>query len=779
MVLVGVGAIDRASAQSYTVTDLGSLGYYYVVPTDVSPTGQVVGYGQISIGNNRAFLWDRTTGIRRIGPDTNCQVEAVNKFGQVCGFTLGSGGRAFVWSETTGTVYLPSPGVGYGGGIPQDINDAGWVAGSFSSVSSNESVLWRNGLAIDLDGASDGSITPKLESATGVNNAGQITGHGWLRLPNNQLIHNAYLWQNGTAVLLGTLRGDDVESFGYDINDRGEIVGQSTRSNSMRSGFVWSAGTGMQELAGEDAFPRSINNLGQIVGAAVTANGWHAYLWQNRQAIDLNSMVPSNSGWELEWGHSINDRGEIVGIGRINGVSHGFILTPGAVGVKLLGARMSCLSPGQKPPCASRLGVDVSLSAPSNLPGGSYRLRLRGTLNGQPVEKAIDITALLKRGQTVELRGIANQFGNVSNPQLSIDFSDPNGDGSQADALPRFGDDLAFNLTAEVVGGTFSAVLGLDTKTIRIPLPIVFIHGYTGPPDFIRAVFGPLAIDGQRKDLFGLLYNRTSSDPFRTGYSGELDAPYRTLWFGRYNDLSGTIPMVQQSINSVVVEALASTYASRVHFITHSTGGLVARYYTTTLGQQRVRKVIMIACPNQGLSLTCLATSGFSRDEINGLLQTVAGWLLPRYQALYDVKNPCSGLPALKPALNVPPFPDLPAPPGISYISICAETLGNKGDTGWDLVASIRSWPSGDYYSSVKERVLSQADRCGFTPPAIWCTSTPSSWSQLRRGDGTVAVGNACLPGATNVKVQATMQHRDLISDVVIQQEILRALGLL
>ncbi len=43
---------------------------------------------------------------------------------------------------------------------------------------------------------------------------------------------------------------------------------------------------------------------------------------------DLNSLIPSSSGWTLEDAYGINDYGQIVGVGIINGLEHAFLLTP-------------------------------------------------------------------------------------------------------------------------------------------------------------------------------------------------------------------------------------------------------------------------------------------------------------------------------------------------------------------------------------------------------------------------------------------------------------------
>jgi hypothetical protein len=44
--------------------------------------------------------------------------------------------------------------------------------------------------------------------------------------------------------------------------------------------------------------------------------------------VDLNTLIPANSGWYLQFTASINNAGEIAGQGTINGEVHAFLLTP-------------------------------------------------------------------------------------------------------------------------------------------------------------------------------------------------------------------------------------------------------------------------------------------------------------------------------------------------------------------------------------------------------------------------------------------------------------------
>ncbi len=68
-----------------------------------------------------------------------------------------------------------------------------------------------------------------------------------------------------------------------------------------------------------------------MVGFADTAAGArHAFLYGDGVLVDLNSLLPPGSGWVLGQATGINDSGQIVGEGIINGQTHGFLLSPSA-----------------------------------------------------------------------------------------------------------------------------------------------------------------------------------------------------------------------------------------------------------------------------------------------------------------------------------------------------------------------------------------------------------------------------------------------------------------
>jgi probable HAF family extracellular repeat protein len=90
-----------------------------------------------------------------------------------------------------------------------------------------------------------------------------------------------------------------------------------------------------------------INASGQVVGQS--SNG-HGFLYSGGVMTDLNSLLPAGSGWQLVNANAINDSGQIVGDGVINGQDHAFLLdtspadfTPEPGSLALLGVGLVAL----------------------------------------------------------------------------------------------------------------------------------------------------------------------------------------------------------------------------------------------------------------------------------------------------------------------------------------------------------------------------------------------------------------------------------------------------
>ena len=81
----------------------------------------------------------------------------------------------------------------------------------------------------------------------------------------------------------------------------------------------------------DDSVAYDVDGAGEAVGAAAPAPdapNARALLWRGGRTVDLNGLLPLNSGWVLEEARAINNRGQIAGTGLFHGAPRAFLLTP-------------------------------------------------------------------------------------------------------------------------------------------------------------------------------------------------------------------------------------------------------------------------------------------------------------------------------------------------------------------------------------------------------------------------------------------------------------------
>ncbi len=91
--------------------------------------------------------------------------------------------------------------------------------------------------------------------------------------------------------------------------------------------FIWRKKTGVKALGhlpGRNfGLTKGINAFQQVVGSS----GNHAFFWtQSTGMLDLNRLVKA-PGWTLLTATAINDSAQIVGLGMLHNIPHGFLLT--------------------------------------------------------------------------------------------------------------------------------------------------------------------------------------------------------------------------------------------------------------------------------------------------------------------------------------------------------------------------------------------------------------------------------------------------------------------
>ncbi len=299
---------------------------------------------------------------------------AVNENGQVAGWSYLSNTyyqHAFIWSggimTDLGVVFGPANSRS---SRAYSLNDSGLVVGrSNSNITVDHACLWYSPTSkIDL-----GTFAPNnvgTSEANDINNNGHVVGWAWTGTTyQGEYTYHAFFWVAGQGKTdLGTFGGSHsyaqainsldrvvgwaytaagaVRSFlwdevsgmveipntlggtssqAYDINDSSWVVGYARNASNQIIPYLWRSGTGMIDLGLDVGVARAVNNKGWVVGDNLSYAD--PYLWKDGSVMYLNDLLPAGSGWVLATAEDINENGQIVGYGTINGQSHAYLLT--------------------------------------------------------------------------------------------------------------------------------------------------------------------------------------------------------------------------------------------------------------------------------------------------------------------------------------------------------------------------------------------------------------------------------------------------------------------
>jgi probable HAF family extracellular repeat protein len=166
-----------------------------------------------------------------------------------------------------------------------------------------------------------------------INDAGRVVGESHAaNAPSRAFITGP----DGAGMTdLGTLGGNS--SHAYGINDMGQVVGESTARTNPYQGHAFITGpdgVGMTALGTLGGFSRAfgINEMGQVAGVAEFSTlRFHAFI-TGPNGVGMTDLGTLGGDYSIAYG--INDAGQVVGESTIaNGQTHAFITGPNGVGM--------------------------------------------------------------------------------------------------------------------------------------------------------------------------------------------------------------------------------------------------------------------------------------------------------------------------------------------------------------------------------------------------------------------------------------------------------------
>ncbi len=349
---------SRELLSSYIIEDLGTLGGNSSQAAAINAKGEVVGSAQLADGKIHAVLWEPGKAPIDLGTlgGANSSALAINILGEIVG-------KADTASATDQPFALQPGGsmTNLNDALPQSFKDSGDVLNSATGVNDTGVIVGKGTFnLIDLfvvdpysfDLAS-GTVN-LLDVASGVGEAAGVSG---TKVVSNLVSSNGTSQAvvediNGaTSVVLPTLAGITLKSStvfgistpnaagiqfaaGIEVDTSGHItpVEWKIPQNSNQTTVEAQAGGFVGDPTDIVVNERRVDVVDSVRNGEhfVTADFPPLTLGNNPvfTTVDLNDLLPANSGITLESVTGINDAGQICANGTINGQEHAFRLTP-------------------------------------------------------------------------------------------------------------------------------------------------------------------------------------------------------------------------------------------------------------------------------------------------------------------------------------------------------------------------------------------------------------------------------------------------------------------
>lgn len=326
----------------------------------INKWGLSAGYGTrinsssgASIDN--AAIWAPNGQVFELSTPEGDQSHAVwiNDFGQVSGWisnstvdpcsfglfpnNVGIESQAVVWEFG---VMIPLGTLGGTNSYGEFINNRGQVSGH--SETSNvpdpntgcppfDPFIWENGKMTDI---LPGDFGGGAGGTNFLNNRGQAVGFATLA---GDVASHPFLWDNGKVTDLFTV-GNLGGSFGggFNVNEEGHVVGTAALTgDESYDAVLWrgSEFVDLKTLSGDGCSqPSFIDSHDRIVGVSAPCDfsTQRAFLWEDGEIVDLDMLIPADSGIQLKSADWINEHGEIAaqGVLTTTGDARAVLLIP-------------------------------------------------------------------------------------------------------------------------------------------------------------------------------------------------------------------------------------------------------------------------------------------------------------------------------------------------------------------------------------------------------------------------------------------------------------------
>jgi probable HAF family extracellular repeat protein len=323
-----VTSVVGAESAEYVITELKAPGRGFMQPSKIIDDGSVLGMAfDDTSGLPHPCVYRRGVSKLLFSHDVIGNALDMNNSGEIiCGLFVDSEFKPVYLSGDRSKVSVSLNDVFGAPFYPLGINDSGDMLGiGAGNIVYNHSSGTMRTVSADW-----------RWNMVDINNDGQMVGYGSVNREEDSALLSMY----GVLVDGSNITRFSVPGMRYTqpivMNNLGQIAGRTMddlEPLKHQEPFIFENGqfTMLGTLPGDlMAGPSGFNDRGEVVGYS----GFRAFRYRNGSMADLNTLIPSGTGWNLDWATSINNKGQIVGLGRFRGRVQGFLLTPVGLGGK-------------------------------------------------------------------------------------------------------------------------------------------------------------------------------------------------------------------------------------------------------------------------------------------------------------------------------------------------------------------------------------------------------------------------------------------------------------